>query len=275
MDFPSVEQSLSLTRADFDIATFRRLIAQKGLKVEWKQSGECPCQPKSVDRGFDLTDIDDIDSGTGNVMGCPVCNGTGLVYHSPQEIQAIITNAEGEYLNARYGGYREGLVSITLNPEHLPVFGDRFTLTDSVMLYRETITMVDGQQIYPLRFPIASRTVTLATGEKTHDIIFMAVTDPDTGLTEDHGNDDLAEDWRGPNVGFVVTADGKFQRNNLTRLANGSRVSLTYFIHPAYTVVSYPNSIRDTRIRKKSNVDKHTPMPIRVQAKLEFLELEG
>ena len=53
------------------------------------------------------------------------------------------------------------------------------------------------------------------------------------------------------------------------------RVSLTYFINPSYTVVSYPNSIRDTRIRKKAAADKHVPMPVRVQAKLEFLELEG
>jgi len=274
MDFPSVEQSLSLTRADFDLNTFRRLIAQKGLRLEWKQSGECPCQPKSSDNGFDLQDIDDVDSGTGNAMACPVCNGTGIVYHSEQDVQGIITNAEGEYLNARYGGYREGLVSITLNPEHLPVFGDRFTIKDSVMLYRETITMVDGQNLYPLRFPVASRTVTLATGEQTHDIIYMAVTDPDTGLTVP-GNDDIVTRYRGGNQGYIVTGDGKFQRNNLNRLQDGMRVSLTYFINPSYTVVSYPNSIRDTRIRKKSAVDKHTPMPVRVQAKLEFLELEG
>lgn len=273
MEFPSVEQSLTLTRADFDLGTFRRLIAQKGLKVEWKQSGECPCQPKSVDNGFDLTDIDDIDSGTGPVIGCPVCNGTGLIYHSPQNIQAIITSAEGEYLNARYGGYREGLVTITLNPEHLPVFGDRFTLTDSVMLYRETITMVEGQNLYSLRFPIASRDVKLATGDATHDIIYLHVTDPVTGLAEVNGDHTL--DWRGPAQGFEVTAEGKFQRNNINRLVDGMRVSLTYFINPAYTVVSYPNSIRDTRIRKKTNVDQHVPMPVRVQAKLEFLEMEG
>jgi hypothetical protein len=277
MDFPSVEQSLSLTRADFDMNTFRRLIAQKGLKVEWKQAGECPCQPKSEDRGFDLTDVDDIDSGVGNVMGCPVCNGTGLVYHSPQEIQAIVSNAEGEYLNARYGGYREGLVSVTLNPEHLPVFGDRFTLVDSVMLYRETFDLthpsgaVAGRS-YNLRFPIASRTVSLAGGEETHDIIYLHITDPDTGLAEVDG--DHTVDWRGPNQGYEVV-DGKLKINNSSRFKDGMRIGLTYFINPSYTVVSYPNSIRDTRIRKKSNVDKHTPMPVRVQAKLEFLELEG
>jgi len=272
MDFPSVDQSLTLTRADFDLNTFRRLIAQKGLILEWKQTGECPCQPKSEDQGFDLSDIDDVDSGTGNSMACPVCNGTGIVYHSPQDVQAIVTSAEGEYLNARYGGYREGLVSITLNPEHLPIFGDRFTIKDSVMLYRETILMKAGQNIYPLRFPIASRTVTLATGEATHDIIYLQVADANTGLgiPGDH-----AQDWRGVNQGFVITGDGKLQRNNINRLQDGMRVSLTYFINPSYTVVSYPNSIRDTRIRKKAASDKHVPMPVRVQAKLEFLELEG
>jgi hypothetical protein len=271
MEFPSVEQSLTQTRADFDMATFRRLIAQKGLSLSWSQCAECPCQPKSVDRGFDLSDIDDVDSGTGSVLGCPVCKGKGHIYHSPQDTQGIITNAEGEYLNARYGGYKEGLVSITLNPEHLPVFGDRFTLKNSVMIYRETITMVDGKNTYDLSFPIASRVTTLATGEATHDIIYLHIADQDTGLAIVGG--DHTTDWRGANQGYVVT-DGKFIRNNVGRLKDGMRVSISYLMHPTYTVVSYPNSVRDTRIRKKTNVDVHTPMPVRVQAKLEFLELE-
>ena len=273
MEFQSPDQSLTLTRADFDEATFRRVVAQKGLTLRWTQSAECPCQPKSEDNGFDLNNIDDIDSGTGNTVACPVCKGKGLIYHSAQEVKGIVTNAEGEYLNARYGGYREGLVNITLNPEHLPVFGDRFELTQSVMLYRETITMVDGQNIYPLRFPIASRNLNLKNGPETHDLIYMHVTDPDTGLALPNGEHTV--DWRGPTDGYVITADGKFQRNNINRLVDGMRVSLTYFIHPTYTVVSYPNSIRDTLVRKKAASDSLVPLLVRVQAKLEFLEQEA
>lgn len=272
MEFLSPDQSPTLTRADFDEATFRRLVAQKGLTLSWQQAAECPCQPKSEDNGFDLSNIDDIDSGAGNTVACPVCKGTGLIYHSEQEVKAIVTNAEGEYLNARYGGYREGLVNITLNPEHLPCFGDRFRLTQSVMLYRETITMVDGQNVYPLRFPIAERNLNLKNGPETHDLIYMHITDPDTGLALPDG--EHTTDWRGINQGYDI-AGGNFVRNNINRLLNGMRVSVSYFINPSYTVVSYPNSIRDTLVRKKSNQDSLVPLLVRVQAKLEFLEQQG
>lgn len=260
MDFISPEQSLTLTRGDFDEATFRRLVAQKGLTVRWTQTAECPCKPRSEDTGFNLQDIDDIDSGEGATTACPVCLGGGLIYHSSQEVKAIITGAEGDYLNARYGGYREGTINVTLNPEHLPSFGDRLELLESVMLYRETI-VVGALDLQPLRFPIAQRDLKLRDGDRSFTVIYAHKTDPATGLALVDGD---------------ITESGDYQVENnkirwINKPAEGTRVSFTYFINPSYTVASYPNSIRDTKTRKKSPTEQLTPLLVRVQAKLEFL----
>lgn len=264
MEFLSPEQSLTLTRGDFDEATFRRLVAQKGLAVRWTQTAECPCKPKSVDTGFNLQDIDDIDSGEGATSACPVCAGAGLIYHSPQEVKAIITGAEGDYLNARYGGYREGVINITLNPEHLPSFGDRLELLESVMLYRETIE-VGALDLQPLRFAIAQRDLRLRDGDRSFRVIYAHKTDPLTGLALADG--DITES------GDYAVEDSKIRWIN--KPEEGTRVSFTYFIHPTYTVASYPNSIRDTKTRKKSPTEQLTPLLVRVQAKLEFLSPQG
>lgn len=269
MIFESPEQSLTLTRGDFDEATFRRLVAQKGLTLRWTQSSECPCQPKSQDQGFDLAGIDDIDSGVDHTVECPVCKGKGLIYHSAQEVQGIVTAAEGEYLNVRFGGYREGLINITLNPEHLPCFGDRFELTQSVMLYRETIEVSDAASV-PLRFPIANRDLNLKDGPVSLDIIYAHRTDEATGLALVDGditNTDATT--------YYTVVDGEIVWDVANKPPVGSRVSFSYFIHPSYTVVSYPNSIRDTKVRKKSPTEAFVPMLVKVQAKLEFLEPQG
>jgi hypothetical protein len=265
MDFPNPPQSNRKLRVDFDPTGFRLLLHQKGQDLRWTQTAECPCSPLSVDQGLDLTGIDDIDSGTGNTLACPSCKGRGLIYHSPQNIRGVITHAEGEYLNSLYGGYREGLINISLNPENLPAFGDRLELTSSTMIYRETITMVSNVHLYDLRFPIAQRVnVDENNQDITHDVIYVHKTDPVTGLALVDGDITSSN-------GYDVV-NGQFRRINGGTLPDGARCSITYFMHPTYTVVSYPNSVRDTQIIKKRPTDKFIHLPVRVQAKLEFLE---
>lgn len=263
--FTSPPQDQSLTRVDFDDNAFRRTIAQKGLTLTWHQAAECPCRPKATDLGMDLTGVVDIaDSSTGHNVICPVCKGTGFLYHSPQDVQAIITSAEDDYLNARFGGYKEGLVNITLNAEHLPCFGDRFVLGSSVMLYRETVD-ITAEEVYALRFPIATRTLTLAGGVQQFQVIYSHATDAATGLALVGG--ELTQE-----VDFTVKA-GQIEFVPGMKPAVGARVSFTYFINPSYVVVSYPNSIRDTQVLFKKPAAEVVSLPVRVQAKLEFLEV--
>jgi len=261
---PSPPMDQRLTRPDFDEDAFRRTIAQKGNFLTWSQAAECPCKPKNEALGLDLSEVGDVaDSGAGHLTSCPVCKGSGLLYHSPQEVQAIITGAEDEYLNARFGGYREGLVNITVNPEHLPSFGDRFVMKQSVMIYRETIDITEANT-YSLRFPIASRNLRLATGNTTAEVLYAHRADAATGLAVVGG-----ELVQGTHFSVV---DGEIVW--ILKPAVGSRVSFSYFINPSYIVVSYPNSIRDTKIITGRTTDTFTNLPVRVQAKLEFLEVK-
>lgn len=260
--FPSPLVSDTLTRADFDEATFRRLVQQKGLDLVWQQAAECPCQPRSDELGLDLSAIVDVaDSGVGTSISCPVCKGSGLIYHSDQTVKAIVTGAEDDYIFARYGGYKDGVVNITVNPEHLPCFGDRFTFTQSVMLYRESLD-VGAANTLKLRFPIAKRDLTLQTGATSFEVIYAHVTDETTGLAVVGGQ--LTQ-----GIDFNVVA-GEIEWINKPN--NNCRVSFTYFIHPSYIVISYPNSIRDTKVITKRPSDTFVPLPVKVQAKLEFLE---
>lgn len=262
--FPSPAMDQTLTRVDFDEDSFRRVIAQKGTYLTWSQAAECPCKPKDEPNGLDLSDVVDVvDSGVGHLTTCPVCKGSGILYHSAQEVQAIITGAEDEYINARFGGYREGVINITVLPEHLPSFGDRFVMKQSVMIYRETID-VDALDVVPLRFPIASRGLRLATGNTTAEVIYSHVADAVSGLAVVGG--ELVQ-----GVDFEVVAG---EVSWINKPAIGSRASFSYFINPSYVVVSYPNSIRDTKIITGRPTDVFTPLPVRVQAKLEFLEVK-
>lgn len=265
VNLPSPPQNQTLTRADFSEETFRRLLAQKGAFVTWEQAAECPCTNQSNDLNLDLSEIGSVATSESSAsVSCPVCKGHGIFYHSPQQIQAIVTNADDDFAVARFGGIRDGLINFTVNPEHLPSFGDRYTLGDSVMLYRETV-VCNGTADLALRFLIAEREVTLATGVQTLQVIYAHRADPATGLAVLGG--ELVQ-----GVDFNVV-DGNISWINVP--VSGTRVSFSYFINPSYLVISYPNSIRDTKIIFKRPTDPHVSLPVRVLAKLEFIRAGG
>tara|TARA_Y100000592_G_scaffold38382_2_gene60743 strand:- start:14836 stop:15639 length:804 start_codon:yes stop_codon:yes gene_type:complete len=264
MDFTLPEPSLTKTRADFRDVEFRKLIAQKGLNVKWTQTAQCPCSVKTEDLNMDIDYIGanapDKSIDYSNQNACTVCDGGGKIYHSPQDIQAVVTGAEGDYLNARFGGYRDGVINLTLNPEHLPAFGDRFELLDSVMLYQETIED-NGQNTLALRFPIQRRTLALVGGNKTVGVTYCSYAV--NNLTVD------AELEEG--IHFDVLDNEISWRAN-QKPENVTKFTFSYYIHPSYICVGFPNSVRDTHVRFKQTVEVNTPLPIRIQAKLEFLE---
>ena len=260
MEFPSPTiNKIHNGRADFRINEFRKMMAQKGHNLTWTQVGECPCSPKSTNLGLDLSGVRDSNFGFGFAPECPTCMGKGLIYHSPQTVKGIVTDAEDSYTNALFGAFRDAVVSISLLPEHLPTFGDRFALQDSVMLFRETVPVTDGNDL-SLRFPIATRTLTLATGQDSFTVIYGHKTDNTTGLAL--GELTIETDF--------TVVDGKIRW--VTAPPVGTRVSFTYFINQTYTVISYPHSIRDTRTKVKSTTDSHSLLPVKVSCKLEFLE---
>ena len=263
MDFELPPQSLTKTRADFRDVEFRKLIAQKGLNVRWTQTAQCPCSTRTNDLNMDIdyigADAPDKSIDSSFNASCPVCSGEGKIYHSAQNIQAVVTNAEGDFLNARFGGYRDGVINLTLNPEHLPAFGDRFELLDSVMLYQETIED-NGENTLALRFPIQQRTMKLVGGTITIGVTYSS-------YSQNNVTVEGAELVEGTHFTIV---DNEISWTN--KPANVNKFTFSYYIHPSYICVGFPNSVRDTHVRFKQTSEVNTPLPIRIQAKLEFLE---
>jgi len=269
MQFRLPSQSLTKTRADFRDVEFRKLIAQKGLNVRWTQTAQCPCSTKTTDLNMDIdyigADAPDKAVDASFNTDCPVCDGEGKIYHSAQNIQAVVTGAEGDFLNARFGGYRDGVINLTLNPEHLPAFGDRFELLDSVMLYQE-IVEENGEDTLALRFPIQQRTMKLIDDNNnpvdvTVGVVYASYSLNTSLVTQ---NTELVED-----EDFEIV-DNEIRW--LNRPNNVNKYTFSYYIHPSYTCVGFPNSVRDTHVRFKQTSEVNTPLPVRIQAKLEFLE---
>lgn len=263
MLLPLPQRNLTKARVDFSADDFATLIAQKGLNLRWRQAAECPCSARTADLNLDLdfvgANLPDVSVDSQYNNQCPVCDGKGIIYHSEQTVQGVVASAAGDYLNARFGGYHDGVINISLNPEHLPNFGDKFELLDSVLVYSQAIED-NGLNTLPLRFPIVRRTMTLATGEVTVGVLYATYADATTNLTQavelEEGTD------------FQVT-NGEIEW--LNKPANAGKFTFSYYAHPTYVCVAFPNSIRDTHIRKKSVTERIAPLPVRVQCKLEFL----
>lgn len=261
MLFPSREVSLTKSRADFRETEFRQLIAQKGYFCTWSQAAACPCTSETTELDLEITEVSADSVSMQQNQACPFCGGGGKLYHSPQEIQVISTSADTDFLNARFGGYKNGVIQLTMNPEHLPGYGDRFVFKDSVMQYSELLKYTGGNTL-ALKFPAVERTIELATGEATHSVLYMTYSNPVTGVTT---GEELVE-----GQDFTVTNAGNILFTNPPPL--NSRVSITYLCSPSYTCISFPHTFRDTRVRFKSTEDITTRMPVQINAKLEFLE---
>jgi hypothetical protein len=255
MQFPPTQQNLGRTRADFLVKEFRQLLAQKGLVVQWEQTIECPCnQQSSSSFGLDLANVTDINSeSSGNNTDCPSCNGLGFIRHSSQEIQAIITNAEGEELVGTYGTLKKEDVKITLLPEHLVSYGDRITIKNSVLVWRE-INTVDALGEFTTQRPIITRDLELSTGNVNVGVLYAHKTDINGVALGEVPVDDITVDPVSGKITFT---------NPLTAPNPNTRLSVAYYANPTYSIISYPHSFRDTNVRKNQ---QEVPTAMLIQA---------
>lgn len=252
-------------RADFRPEEFRKRIFSHGLPVKWEQSAECPCSQEAGDYGFTIAGGGSSKKLTQNRPDCPACKGRGYIYHSAQELRAVVTHARVN--DERFGPmgaseYGRGLIGLTLLPEHLPALGDRFTLLASSIVFREVITTT-GANIERLRYPVAIRSHDLALGTASFGVRYMiqsnvdGVVDPTATLEEGSA--------------FQVT-DGRIEWiDQAQKPAAGVRLSVEYYAHPVYTVLDHPHSTRDTRVQFKSPTEYHQELPVYAEAGLEFI----
>lgn len=261
----TINKRKTLTRADFRPEEFRKLIIQKGLKVEWTQSAQCPCSQKSTQYGLDLKDITDIDASPGTFnQSCPICGGKGAIYHSAQEIRAIVTNANAENNIGQFGLNRDEEVKFTVQSEHLLSYGDRIRLKNSVIVNNEILTKGVSNTV-TLKYPIIQRNLQLATGPKTIGVIYCHLSDAN-GLALINGE-------RIQDVHFTVNTNGQIVWNgDVNTPAVGTKYSVSYYINPVYVIIDHPHTVRDTfNLFKTDGIETHEALPIQAYGKLAVL----
>mgnify|MGYP001588782478 CR=1 FL=1 len=250
-------------RADFRPEEFRKRIFSHGLPIEWEQTSECPCSQQTGDYGFNFSHNVNTNALIQSRVDCPACKGKGYIYHSKQSIRAIITHAKDNperFSNLGGSEYSKGLVGLTLLAEHLPAYGDRFTLASSFMLFRETITKSAGNND-STRYPIQIRTHDLQNGPLSFGVRYMIYSDINGQVNP---LNTLSE-----GVDFSITNDGLIQWINPP--LQGVRISIEYYAHPSYLVLDIPHSTRDSRTKNKSPIETHLELPVYCEAGLEFL----
>lgn len=257
------QQNQRKGRVNFNENDFRKLIEHNGIRLEWSKAAMCPCSLETAELDLDLTSVDYSFSAS-QAPSCPVCEGSGKLYHSTQTIKAVPANADTEFINARFGGYKDGLIQFSLNPEHLPAHGDRFRMLDSVLTFNEVIESYQGEDTTSLRFPVVRRQMTLTSGQVEIGVTYLTVTDPVTKLTV-------------PDLELVEGTDFNVVDSRIewvNKPASGSRLSVSYYANPSYICVGFPHSVRDSRGIFKDVSEYLIPLPIQIQAKLEFLDGE-
>ena len=258
-------------RVDWLNEEFRKQFFTRSVLVNWEMCNECPCSNTGAELDLDLQSYTGVEvEKKGEVRSdCPLCKGIGYFWHSKQETRVIITSASNDESRFHeYGEYARGMVNITLLPETLPSFGDRFTMVDSSIIFKETKMRKSGV-LQSLRNPIVPRLLDTQGGATTLRVLNLQVAnisglaDPTKSLIE--GTD------------FDVTEDGliDFTKGDAlgTTPAVGARYSISYYGHPRYYVADNPHTHRDSRYVRKSTQEQIRLMPVQCKATLEFMGL--
>jgi hypothetical protein len=252
--------------ADFDLKGLRKHLYAKGVDVTWEQAAVCPCGVlQGSNMGLPVT------STVNTKMrrtDCENCEGRGYYYHSPLPIRVLMVGyrSNPELFSQIGGEYAKGYASFTAQPEHLIGFLDRFTLTNSVCVFREPRTRTSATVERP-KYPIVTRSLLLTAG-LTDVNVLDAIKAQATGLVD-------PADKLVPGVDFEITPAGAIDwtLGDLSGKAPavGSRYSLSYYIHPRFVVQDNPHVARDTHLQKKTPTREHRALVVQAMARLEWL----
>lgn len=247
-------------RVDFKPEDFRKLIFTQGLRLRWQQAARCACS--DTDRAGFATTLNATTAHTRNRADCPACEGRGYLYHSAQEVRALVTGARkaDERFSAAGGSeYADAEAGFTFLPEHLPAPGDRLTLLDAEILYREIITRGEGDTD-KLTYTAAPRAHDLESGALTFSVRYARAAD-------NEGN--IAPTIYQEGEHFTTEGDALTWTNPATAPAPGVRVSLSYYTHPAYIIIDTPRAVRDAWSARKAPAPYPITLPIHARGALE------
>lgn len=259
---PSFVFPKEIGRVDFRRDGFRRMIQHNGMDVTWEMASECPCVDSG--EGLGLT----LDTGLSSLPGltqqaqtdCPSCGGRGYRHHSAQTIRALVLTMSNEPERSQpQGDYAQGTVNVTTLPEHRLSWGDRITLQESVIRYRET-KVYAGEAISDTRYPVFTRELRTDPPQQVGVIDIYAA---------DLTNLAPLNNEKVEGVDFTVNGSGQIVWVNPPD--NGARWAISYYANPVYVVTDLPHPVRDTRAKIKVPSAVFTSLPLKAVCTLEFL----
>ena len=282
MEIPARVPDKLTPRVDFPPEEFRKHIYTKGLRLIWEQTSECPCQRSGpadmVPAASSMTDLlvtEAVTSRTGEAKAeCPTCRGNGYFHHSAQRVIGIVTRVGADPKGfPGWGEWTKGISYITTLPEHVPAYQDRFTMVDSVLIYRETRRRGVTGSPENLRYPIVTRVLD-TTPPMSVDVLYCCKVDtlgalPVDPATEKVPANPIKEMVKGRDFNVV---DGKIEW-----LDSGDPpppeqwYSVAYYANPRYHVLDIPHAFRDTWIGTKVVDPYFEPMPVNCLCQMEFL----
>lgn len=270
MQLPPYKPAKMGPRVDLQEPAFRNHVWQHGVDVIWEQAAECPCSRKTSDVAAGLSLTLDTTATTGDKRtDCPVCEGRGYYWHSPQQIVAQVTGLSTDpQARMAWGESAAGMAEITTLGENMLAFRDRVTVLNSAMVYREhrkRAGLVDT-----LRFPIITRELVLSTGAVDVSVLHARRASL-AGSTTAGGADVLTEGVDFDVVGGAVDWT-KGDANGKAPVV-GARYAMAYYARPRYVVTDFPFSMRDATTTRKQPTGTQIPthLPVCATAKLEFL----
>lgn len=259
-----------IPRVDFNPEDFREHLFTKGLRLTWEQASECPCKRQGqgdfvpmASSMVDLLVTKGIPSMTGEAKAeCPICHGNGYFHHSSQSIVAIVTRLGADPKGfPGWGEWVKGVAFVTTLPEHVPAYQDRFTLTDSVLIYRETRRRGTGPRD-DLRYPIVERLLDTTPTPIAASVLYCVK----IGVAGAAKEMVLGTDFK------VVSGQVEWQTEVGTDApAEKEFYSISYYANPRYVVVDIPHAFRDTWVGTKVPAPYFAPLPINSMCQMEFL----
>lgn len=223
-----------LVRVDFSPQDFEDLIQEKGYRILWEKSMNCPCLDPTTTHG---------------VPNCNQCDGRGKFYYSSETIKGIITRQNKELqIGDAIGTLDPGSAYLTVSHNKFLAPFDRITNLDSLTLYNEVMYHNEKYGDW-LRYPPVGNVIEAVTQPKR--------TAPVISLQQ--------------NVDYKIV-DNQLQWLSATnKPADKQGISIRYNYNPVWLVTQTINYVRDTFVKFGNPVDTNVAMPIRVEIRLEYL----
>ena len=253
-------------------------IQSQGVWIRWESASRCPCTKLNGRHGAD-TD-------------CTACNGTGWIFHTPQDTQALIQSAEfSPKIYNQNRVFEPGTLFFSARSEHCPTFMDRITVLEGRMRISmlrsrlaERAVLVTDDALETLPFPIVSKTVvkqsTSGDGrggidDYDLDVVYLRSVNAGTNtvgtvLTE---GVDFTVDYNSEGLGQLNWAVGDLKNDGHGHSTSitpnvGDTFTITYYTMPIYRVIDFPHSIRNTMDKSKDVGGRNLSMPIQFKGSL-------